>query len=169
MLVHCHAGVSRSATICLAYLITCHNVTLSDAFRYVKHRRNVISPNFNFMGQLLKLENDVAARKSAAVQVEKAPKFDFTLARVEEIENQNENENCLTKKTFKPTLVMPFKPITNNNAEAMEHPSKLCLTAPPRIKEFNFFPEPSLSCSRQISRFDKHHIKRHSRTLTLST
>nr|NP_001071947.1 dual specificity phosphatase [Ciona intestinalis]BAE06383.1 dual specificity phosphatase [Ciona intestinalis] len=60
--VHCHAGISRSATICLAYLITCRGVSLNDAFRYVKSKRSVISPNFNFMGQLSSLEAKLSRR-----------------------------------------------------------------------------------------------------------
>ncbi|CAH1259169.1 DUSP1 [Branchiostoma lanceolatum] len=56
VLVHCHAGVSRSATICLAYLMHTNRVRLDEAFDFVKRRRSVISPNFNFMGQLLQWE-----------------------------------------------------------------------------------------------------------------
>lgn len=59
VLVHCQAGISRSATICLAYLIQSHRVRLDEAFDFVKQRRGVISPNFSFMGQLLQLETQV--------------------------------------------------------------------------------------------------------------
>lgn len=59
VLVHCQAGISRSATICLAYLIQSHRVRLDEAFDFVKQRRGVISPNFGFMGQLLQLETQV--------------------------------------------------------------------------------------------------------------
>lgn len=59
VLVHCHAGISRSATICLAYLIHARRVRLDEAFDFVKRRRQVISPNLAFMGQLLQFETDV--------------------------------------------------------------------------------------------------------------
>ncbi|TSO88085.1 Dual specificity protein phosphatase 2 [Bagarius yarrelli] len=59
VLVHCQAGISRSATICLAYLIHARRVSLNEAFEFVKRRRNVISPNLGFMGQLLQFETDV--------------------------------------------------------------------------------------------------------------
>lgn len=59
VLVHCQAGISRSATICLAYLIQSHRVRLDEAFDFVKQRRGVISPNFSFMGQLLQFETQV--------------------------------------------------------------------------------------------------------------
>ena len=57
--VHCQAGISRSATICLAYLIQSRRVRLDEAFDFVKQRRGVISPNFSFMGQLLQFETQV--------------------------------------------------------------------------------------------------------------
>ncbi|XP_045082758.1 dual specificity protein phosphatase 2 isoform X2 [Coregonus clupeaformis] len=59
VLVHCQAGISRSATICLAYLIHARRVRLDEAFDFVKQRRQVISPNLAFMGQLLQFETDV--------------------------------------------------------------------------------------------------------------
>lgn len=57
--MHCQAGISRSATICLAYLIQSRRVRLEEAFDFVKQRRGVISPNFGFMGQLLQFETEV--------------------------------------------------------------------------------------------------------------
>ena len=36
VLVHCKAGVSRSATLCLAYLISCRKMCLNDAYDQVK-------------------------------------------------------------------------------------------------------------------------------------
>ncbi|KAM9393826.1 dual specificity protein phosphatase 2 [Pholidichthys leucotaenia] len=62
VLVHCHAGISRSATICLAYLMHTRRVRLDEAFDFVKQRRHVISPNLAFMGQLLQFETDVLCR-----------------------------------------------------------------------------------------------------------
>lgn len=59
VLVHCQAGISRSATICLAYLIHARRVRLDEAFDFVKRRRQVISPNLAFMGQLQQFETDV--------------------------------------------------------------------------------------------------------------
>ncbi|XP_062237608.1 dual specificity protein phosphatase 2 [Platichthys flesus] len=59
VLVHCQAGISRSATICLAYLMHTQRVRLDEAFDFVKQRRHVISPNLGFMGQLLQFETDV--------------------------------------------------------------------------------------------------------------
>ncbi|XP_062854760.1 dual specificity protein phosphatase 2 [Trichomycterus rosablanca] len=59
VLVHCQAGISRSATICVAYLIHSLRVRLDEAFEFVKRRRQVISPNLGFMGQLQQFEVDV--------------------------------------------------------------------------------------------------------------
>ncbi|KAJ3588181.1 hypothetical protein NHX12_011775 [Muraenolepis orangiensis] len=64
--VHCQAGISRSATICLAYLMRTNRVKLDEAFEFVKQRRSVISPNFSFMGQLLQFESQVLASSSCS-------------------------------------------------------------------------------------------------------
>lgn len=51
--VHCHAGISRSATVCIAYLMQHKKVSMTDAYKYVQSRRPIISPNLGFMGQLM--------------------------------------------------------------------------------------------------------------------
>lgn len=55
-LVHCQAGISRSATLCLAYLIQMRRMTLDRAFDHLKAARNCVGPNFSFLGQLKTFE-----------------------------------------------------------------------------------------------------------------
>ncbi|KAI1287998.1 Dual specificity protein phosphatase 1-B [Halotydeus destructor] len=59
VLVHCHAGISRSATICIAYIMSTRKLRMEEAYEFVKSRRTVVSPNFNFMEQLLTFEGQV--------------------------------------------------------------------------------------------------------------
>jgi predicted protein tyrosine phosphatase len=49
--VHCHAGLSRSATIVICYLMQRHRLTYADAYRFVHDRRR-IRPNNSFVSQL---------------------------------------------------------------------------------------------------------------------
>ena len=56
VLVHCHAGRSRSVTIILAYLMKYYNHTLHSALEYVKERKPDVNPNLSFVGQLLNYE-----------------------------------------------------------------------------------------------------------------
>lgn len=55
-MVHCLAGISRSVTVTVAYLMQKLNLSLNDAYDFVKRKKSNISPNFNFMGQLLDFE-----------------------------------------------------------------------------------------------------------------
>lgn len=59
MLVHCQAGISRSATICIAYLMHHKEIGLEEAFDFLKAKRAVISPNLNFMRQLTEYETEL--------------------------------------------------------------------------------------------------------------
>ncbi|XP_062307071.1 dual specificity protein phosphatase 26-like [Osmerus eperlanus] len=54
VLVHCAVGVSRSATLVLAYLMLKQHLTLVEAICAVKDNRGVI-PNRGFLRQLIKL------------------------------------------------------------------------------------------------------------------
>ncbi|XP_056272651.1 dual specificity protein phosphatase 6 [Pseudoliparis swirei] len=56
VLVHCLAGISRSVTVTVAYLMQKLHLSMNDAYDIVKTKKANISPNFNFMGQLLDFE-----------------------------------------------------------------------------------------------------------------
>ncbi|KAF5402796.1 hypothetical protein PHET_03933 [Paragonimus heterotremus] len=59
VLVHCQAGVSRSPALVIAYLMAHSDLSLCEAYRLVKSKRSVISPNFGFLGQLFEFEADL--------------------------------------------------------------------------------------------------------------
>ncbi|XP_036392441.1 dual specificity protein phosphatase 14 [Megalops cyprinoides] len=64
VLVHCAAGVSRSASLCLAYLMKYHRVSLAEAHAWVKARRPVIRPNSGFWRQLIEYERKLFGKNS---------------------------------------------------------------------------------------------------------
>lgn len=56
ILVHWYAGVSRSASTVIAYLMVEKKVSFYNAATYVKKKRPIILPNVGFQKQLMKLE-----------------------------------------------------------------------------------------------------------------
>ncbi|XP_063613395.1 uncharacterized protein LOC134786669 isoform X2 [Penaeus indicus] len=59
VLVHCLAGISRSATVAIAYVMKHLRLPFDEAYMYVKTRRPTISPNINFVGQLAELDRQL--------------------------------------------------------------------------------------------------------------
>jgi protein-tyrosine phosphatase len=59
VLVHCYAGVSRSASIVIAYFMHKHKLSLLDAMKLVKSKRSCISPNVGFLLQLKEFEKEL--------------------------------------------------------------------------------------------------------------
>jgi len=62
VLVHCHAGISRSASVVLYYIMK-NNPGLSyeKAFSFVKSKRSIIRPNEGFVKQLISVTPAVAS------------------------------------------------------------------------------------------------------------
>ncbi|CAI5975746.1 unnamed protein product [Closterium sp. NIES-64] len=52
VLVHCHAGVSRSAAVVTAYLMKLHRSTAEDALRLLQSKHPLACPNDGFLHQL---------------------------------------------------------------------------------------------------------------------
>lgn len=52
ILIHCAAGVSRSASFTIAYLLKKNKMKYAEAFSFVKEKRNIIRPNSYFIQQL---------------------------------------------------------------------------------------------------------------------
>jgi protein-tyrosine phosphatase len=52
VMIHCKAGMSRSPTLVIAYLMIENGWDYEEAFAYVKKNRPIISPNSGFIKQL---------------------------------------------------------------------------------------------------------------------
>lgn len=63
VLVHCHAGVSRSVSIILAFLIKYANMSLNNGLKKIREKRNIIQPNQSFLKQLRIYEQNVKLNK----------------------------------------------------------------------------------------------------------
>lgn len=66
VLVHCHAGVSRSATVVLLHLMVHRGYDLDSALVWLKSIRPVVAPNVGFMHHL-RATNARIKRREAAI------------------------------------------------------------------------------------------------------
>src|SRR4051794_23033696 len=68
--VHCRMGISRSATLVLAYLIMKRGLSAQEAVRTVRKHREII-PNQGFLKQLCELNELVLKKKAETDSVHK--------------------------------------------------------------------------------------------------
>ncbi|KAL7059093.1 hypothetical protein AAHC03_013917 [Spirometra sp. Aus1] len=66
VLIHCAAGISRSPTVAIAYLMQTSKLTLEAAYKQVKSCRPSVAPNFNFLGQLTAFEQQLSLQSDSA-------------------------------------------------------------------------------------------------------
>lgn len=87
VLVHCSGtiGLSRSTSICIAYLMSKDKKKFDEAFTHLKEVRPFVKPNDGFLKQLRELE----VKLVGAQQVKDSGIDDpFTLRKKQEIENE---------------------------------------------------------------------------------
>lgn len=52
VLIHCHAGISRSTSVVVGYLMYKYGMSLNQAFGITKSARPIVNPNYGFFLQL---------------------------------------------------------------------------------------------------------------------
>lgn len=72
VLVHCWAGVSRSATIVISYLMQKHTMSMNQAIDHVRLQRWFINPNPGFKNQMKRFERELLAQPGGAEEAKAA-------------------------------------------------------------------------------------------------
>jgi len=67
ILVHCEAGISRSATIVIAYLMKYHHKSLKSAYNFVKQCKSNVGPNKNFFKELIEFEKELIDKNNIII------------------------------------------------------------------------------------------------------
>lgn len=67
VLVHCVAGMSRSAALCLAYLVKHRGMTLRKAFSHLRACRPCVRPNSGFFRQLIEFEEQITSTTTVSM------------------------------------------------------------------------------------------------------
>lgn len=68
--MHCSAGISRSPTLVLAYMIKKDRMKLDDAFTAMRKLRQIVDPNISFILQLQDWEKKCLSTTSTTESTE---------------------------------------------------------------------------------------------------
>ena len=68
VMIHCVAGISRSSSVCIHYLMTREGRTLKDAYQHVLKLRPIIRPNSGFFSELQRVEREMLGYNTMSVQ-----------------------------------------------------------------------------------------------------
>jgi hypothetical protein len=90
VLSHCAAGISRSTSIVLAYLMAREGMTLRAAFLHVKGIRSIVQPNCGFVKQLIAFEKEVHGTNSVLMPVDHRASY-FGLSELIRLELEQTN------------------------------------------------------------------------------
>lgn len=69
VLVHCHAGISRSSTLIISYMIKEKEFNFEDALVFCKNKREKINPNEGFRKQLKQFEETIRSFKKSSIEI----------------------------------------------------------------------------------------------------
>lgn len=100
VLVHCAAGISRSGSMMVAYVMKRENMKFEDALNFVKQRRKKVWPNDGFVKQLKAFEEVLFPKQKSKEET----KGNFKL-------NSKSPTKQMEKSTLKPISKPVAKPI----------------------------------------------------------
>ncbi|XP_050465652.1 protein phosphatase Slingshot isoform X2 [Cataglyphis hispanica] len=137
VLVHCKMGVSRSASVVIAYAMKAYNWDFSQAWKHVKEKRNCIKPNNSFLLQLetyqgildamknkeklqrSKSDTNLKSPTSAKNQSKKEEKSDNTENNMREISGSELKKSSQRPKSWSPNVkiaenMLPSVPLSQS-------------------------------------------------------
>lgn len=129
VMVYCRAGMSRSASLCIAYFMRHHNMTMDEAFQFVKEKRPIIHPNPGFVRQLKQFEAKLHNRRSGLKR--KFEENDYSYGQFEEciaFEETNFEDLVVIKPRPKPRIMKPKLVTPENSAMPLEIAQSYCMT-----------------------------------------
>jgi hypothetical protein len=106
-LLHCHQGVSRSATFAIAYLMWAAEVPFKEAYAYARAARPIVSPNAGFTCQLVEWESHLRALSRARLTSAPAlaePSLPIMLRLVRLFDGSHESGPLLVQQPLAQTL-----------------------------------------------------------------
>jgi hypothetical protein len=133
VLVHCLAGISRSPTLAIAYIMRQLNLKHDEAYNYVKEKRQTISPNINFVGQLYEYEQQLQ-------QLQHKPSHDEQMNCVRSVPQSLSTQSSLATSNGTPRKAMTF-----DLKRTLSTQTQSCSTPSPTtaLSRLTFGPRPS--------------------------
>ncbi|KAK9764083.1 tyrosine/serine/threonine protein phosphatase [Basidiobolus ranarum] len=89
ILVHCQLGISRSASLIIAYVMRTLRLNVNDAYDFVKSRSTSISPNMSLICQLVELEKSLDLAPS---NLELSKKHDLDPSRYQQLKQHEDRK-----------------------------------------------------------------------------
>ncbi|CAD8097078.1 unnamed protein product [Paramecium sonneborni] len=100
VLVHCYAGISRSSSLIIAYLIKYAGFSLKDSIIKLKSQRPQVDPNDGFMEQLQQFEDKVKNSKQTKNQSQTKSVSKFLNLSIEKNNNNGCQQNNIGIQNF---------------------------------------------------------------------
>mmetsp|Transcript_54887 Transcript_54887/g.95981 ORF Transcript_54887/g.95981 Transcript_54887/m.95981 type:complete len:256 (-) Transcript_54887:57-824(-) len=66
VLVHCASGISRSVSVCCAWLMLCRSMSFADSLEQIRTNRSLANPNVGFHAQLAMLSSVIQKNYGAS-------------------------------------------------------------------------------------------------------
>uniref|UniRef100_A0A0M3I2H4 Dual specificity protein phosphatase 14 n=2 Tax=Ascaris TaxID=6251 RepID=A0A0M3I2H4_ASCLU len=124
VLVHSVKGISRSATLCLAYLTKYKFESLKEAFLFLASKRPLVRPNIGFWSQLIAFEQEVKKTSGSVhlIRDKSDPDkvvpdvYSYSLAALKDAnrKRQNTTNRLFLTKRYKPVLEPILEDVENS-------------------------------------------------------